>query len=57
MSIAPLSELSIARGGAVVDVPDFTRGTWFRREPLAKGKYCLEEVVDDPSTPIFPNAE
>lgn len=28
MSITPLSEMSIARGGAPVDIPDFTRGRW-----------------------------
>ncbi len=28
MSITALSELSIAKGGAVVDVPDFTKGKW-----------------------------
>ena len=55
MSIAPLSEMSIAKGGAVVDVPDFTKGNWFKREPLVKGKYCLDEVVEDLETPIFPD--
>jgi hypothetical protein len=28
MSITALSEASIARGGAVMDIPDFTRGRW-----------------------------
>lgn len=28
MSITALSEMSIARGGAVVDIPDFTGGKW-----------------------------
>lgn len=28
MSVSVLSEMSIARGGAVVDIPDFTRGKW-----------------------------
>ena len=28
MSITALSEMSIARGGAVVDIPDFTNGKW-----------------------------
>jgi len=28
MSITALSEQSIARGGAVMDIPDFTRGRW-----------------------------
>ena len=31
--ISGLSEMSIARGGALVDFPDFTRGQWIRREP------------------------
>lgn len=32
-AISALSEMSIARGGAVVDFPDFTRGQWIHREP------------------------
>ncbi len=28
MAVTELSEFSIAKGGAVVDVPDFTRGVW-----------------------------
>ncbi len=28
MAVTALSEMSIARGGAVVDVPDFTGGKW-----------------------------
>lgn len=31
-SITPLSEESISRGGEPVQVPDFTRGRWMRRE-------------------------
>ncbi len=31
MSITALSEMSILRGGAVVDVPDFTKGKWHLR--------------------------
>jgi predicted dehydrogenase len=31
-AISGLSEMSIARGGAVVDFPDFTRGKWMRRK-------------------------
>ena len=54
MSIAPLSEASIAKGGAPVEVPDFTRGKWFRREPVTKCKYCLDEICEDPSIPIVP---
>lgn len=33
MSIAALSESSIARGGAPVDIPDFTNGGWVKRCP------------------------
>ena len=28
MAITALSEMSIAKGGQVVDIPDFTRGKW-----------------------------
>lgn len=31
-AVTALSEMSIARGGAVVDFPDFTRGQWILRE-------------------------
>lgn len=30
MAITPLSEMSIAKNGAVVDIPDFTNGKWHR---------------------------
>ena len=53
MAIGPLSELSIAHGGAPVDVPDFTRGRWLHREPVTAGKYCLDAVCEDPDTRIF----
>lgn len=33
MCITPLSEMSIARGSMPVDVPDFTSGAWYTREP------------------------
>ncbi len=33
-AITPLSELSIAAGGAVQPFPDFTRGRWMTREPV-----------------------
>ena len=32
--ISPLSEVSVARGSAPVDFPDFTRGKWKSRAPL-----------------------
>jgi len=53
MSIAPLSEMSIQKGGAPVDIPDFTRGKWMRREPIVEGKYCLDDVCVDNETPIM----
>lgn len=37
MSISALSEQSILTGGAVVCVPDFTRGAWYMR----KNQFCL----------------
>ena len=55
MAIAPLSEASIAKGGAPVEVPDFTRGKWLNREPLTEGKYCLDKVCVDKSTLIDPS--
>ena len=53
LAIAPLSEQSIAQGGAPVAFPDFTKGQWFRREPAPHGKYALDAIVEDPDTPIF----
>lgn len=53
MSIAPLSELSIAMGGAPVSVPDYTRGKWLDREPVVEGKYCLDKVCEDESVSII----
>lgn len=53
MAIAPLSEMSIARGGAPVDVPDFTKGKWMKREPVVPGKYCLDMVCEDESIKIY----
>ena len=32
-AISALSEMSIARGGALVDFPDFTRGQWINLKP------------------------
>ena len=57
MSIAPLSEMSIARGGAPIDIPDFTRGKWTEREPVVRGKYCLDEVCEDDSIKIYTDAD
>jgi Glycosyl hydrolase 109, C-terminal domain/Oxidoreductase family, NAD-binding Rossmann fold len=33
-SITPLSEKSIAMGGALMDIPDFTKGKWKTRKPV-----------------------
>lgn len=53
MAITPLSEQSIAVGGAPVHIPDFTRGKWIRREAPIKTKYSLDLIIDDPDTPIY----
>ncbi len=47
MAITCLSEQSVAMGGAVVPVPDFTNGKWIDRESYRRGEYCLEEVCKD----------
>ena len=54
MAVGPLSEASIAKGGAPVEFPDFTHGQWFRREPAVLGKYCLDEICEDQSVEIAP---
>jgi len=33
-AITPLSEQSIAEGGNVQYIPDFTRGKWINRQPV-----------------------
>jgi predicted dehydrogenase len=33
-AVTPLSEMSIADGGAALDFPDFTRGKWIKRKPV-----------------------
>ncbi len=53
MAIAPLSEASIAKGGAPVEFPDFTKGKWLKRESIVEGKYCLDKVCIDENTPIY----
>lgn len=53
MAIAPLSEMSIAKGGMPVDIPDFTKGKWLKREPAVFSKYSLDEVCADEETSIF----
>ena len=52
LAIGPLSEQSLARGGAVIDIPDFTKGKWMRREPAPKSCFNLDEIVDDDPTSI-----
>lgn len=42
MSITPLSEMSIANGGAPVAIPDFTNGRWINREAPPSNYYCLD---------------
>ncbi|MGL4736897.1 MAG: Gfo/Idh/MocA family protein [Cellulosilyticaceae bacterium] len=44
MSISTLSEQSIAMGGQVVSVPDFTNGKWLTREEEEESIYCLSKV-------------
>ena len=55
LAIGPLSEQSLARGGATVDIPDFTRGKWMRREPVPRSRYCLDEIVTDDDSKIVPD--
>ncbi|MBQ7320473.1 MAG: hypothetical protein IJW99_00095, partial [Clostridia bacterium] len=53
LSIGVLSEQSIQRGGMPMEVPDFTHGLWKTDRPVVRGKYCLDEVCEDPNVPIF----
>lgn len=42
MSISALSEISITRGGALVEIPDFTNGKWvINTAPQTEWKYSL----------------
>ena len=45
MAVSPLSEASIAQGGAPVEVPDFTRGMWTHRPDcdMNHGFYSLDQ--------------
>jgi hypothetical protein len=38
-AITPLSEKSIAEGGTLQHIPDFTDGAWERRKPV----FCLDD--------------
>jgi len=42
MAITPLSEQSVAMGGAPQAFPDFTRGKWTQGRKVCGGKYCLD---------------
>ena len=42
MCITALSEISIANGNMPVDIPDFTRGRWMKREHKAVGPFALD---------------
>lgn len=44
MAITALSEESILKGGAVVTIPDFTRGKWYMRDDIADLKYNLDQI-------------
>ncbi len=51
-AVSALSEMSVARGGALVDFPDFTRGKWILRKPTfaPDNKYPIapeRRLVDD----------
>ncbi len=42
MSITPLSEQSLAAGGAPVAVPDFTNGRWYMRNDIVDLDYSID---------------
>ena len=42
MCITPLSEISLKNNGQIVEIPDFTRGKYKNREPLADNKYAIK---------------
>ncbi len=41
-AITPLSEKSIAEGGKLMNIPDFTKGKWKSRKPI----FCVQENGD-----------
>ncbi len=43
MGITALSEESILKGGAVVTIPDFTRGKWYMRKERPDSKFRLDK--------------
>ena len=42
MSITALSDISLKNGGQTVEIPDFTRGKYKDREPLADNAYAIK---------------
>jgi len=51
-AISALSEMSVARGGSLVDFPDFTRGKWMKRKPW----YAIDEKFPmDPERMLINN--
>ena len=42
MCITPLSEISLKNNGQIVEIPDFTRGKYKNREPMADNKYAIK---------------
>ncbi len=54
MAITPLSEASIALGGAPVCFPDFTDGKWIEPSEGVDGKYSLDKICIDQIIKIHP---
>ena len=54
MAVAPLSALSVERGGAPVEFPDFSGGAWQSTVPRCKSRYSLDCVNDAQDMPISP---
>ena len=52
LAVGVLSEQSLANGNQVVAFPDFTNGKWQNREPSAKCKYSLNDIVTDESVSV-----
>lgn len=46
MAISLLSEQSIAMGGAVQPIPDFTRGYWMNRKDIPEQRYELHDIYE-----------
>ena len=51
-AITPLSEASVAMGGAPVSFPDFTNGQWIEDETESRGKYSLNTIETDSEVSI-----